>query len=41
MYFCTLLNYSMQLATITMCGSKLLQDWQVHNFLVNVVKLGG
>ena len=39
-------TYSMQLAAIsiapfTMCGSKLIQDWQVHNLLVNVAKLGG
>ena len=24
-----------------MCGSKLIQDWPVHNVLVNVAKLGG
>ena len=34
-------TYSMQLAAITVRGSKLLQDWQVHNLLVNVAKLGG
>ena len=37
-------TYSMKLATIsmatvTMCGSKLIKDWQVHNLLVNVAKL--
>ena len=36
-------TYSMQLAgitiaAITMCGSKLIQDWQAHNFLVNVAE---
>ena len=39
-------TYSMQLAAIsmaaiTMWGSKLIQDWQVHNLLVNVAKLEG
>ena len=39
-------TYSMRLAAIsmaaiTMCGSKLIQDEQVHNLLANVAKLGG
>ena len=36
-------TYSMKLAAISMaavtiCGSKLIKDWQVHNLLVNVAK---
>ena len=39
-------TYSMQFAAITisaitMCGSKLIQDWHAHNLLVNVAELGG
>ena len=29
------------MAAVTICGSKLIKDWQVHNLLVNVTKLGG
>ena len=39
-------TYSMKLvafslAAFPICGSKLIKDWQVHNLLVNVAKLGG
>ena len=29
------------MAAVTISGSKLIKDWQVHNLLVNVAKLGG
>ena len=32
---------AISVAAVTMCGSKLIKDWQVHHLLVNIAQLGG
>ena len=32
---------ALSMAALTICRSKLIKDWQVHNLSVNVAKLGG